>query len=488
MATVETGVVTHSSDWLREGDASLSLRVYLGEDFSAANTLLACSADFASAIDLSAGRDSGYNKAFNAIGFWLRTSRVLPASKMSLIITDQSLGDIEAVGAVYTEFMIDQEIAAETWTYVVIYGDMSLLDAALSIGIYTTLDCSTSQMIVYIDDIRAFRCFGTGSDMSQTATPERFAHCVAMDNHTPPGWTASTALIISDGINIPTCWDGVDTYFEELAVNLTDFSGFTYTDELDFHYDHLLFGSFHDGTHRRNNIKWTAMLDVYGDDAWSTGTTGESFISMLRGGLMRSVPFDNYRVLYGASSIAVQTYIGGVLIYTFDEIFPSLGLLALKAVFSFVKMHAFMGSDANIYMYYGSKTIEDVGIALGDFLKDNIFYPNKNTIFFGYDTMMKRLYCFYPAKTNGDDVLTDDTYAQSYVGLDFNVSPPAWVRGRLAYPVSSMGEFYDGTWYTCDGVWAAGHDCDESPFSTTQCNEAGLPETIFLEQMDMHSY
>jgi hypothetical protein len=405
--------------------------------------------------DLTAARGTYNNTDLNGIGFWIRSSVDIDASVIKITLTNDAGGSPAT-----SDLLIDIALVADTWTFVFLYDDFSSFDDLDTIWFGTdTGKTIVDGTVLYIDDIKAYRAFGSSS-----VRPTRISWSSAMDNGTPPSWDSATGIVVSDQITNPTCWDGSGN-FEEFYI--TDFSGFVSVDEIDFHGDHLIFYAFNDGTARKKQMKWTDQLNIFGSGAWDSGTYGEKFLALLRGSILRSIPLGNLRVLYASDSVAFQTYLGGVLIYGHDSALNEIGLISAKAVDSMIGRHLFMGSDAKIYSFNGSDFPEYLNDVIDSFLRSSIAFSQKDNIVFGFDKLNKRLYCFYPAVAGGD------TYAQSYFSLNLSQNPPAWERGRFGYPVTDLSEFKNEIEYACNSEWVGDAACDDDPYAELACNAVG---------------
>jgi len=411
--------------------------------------------------------------SYSHLMFWVRSDKDVLADSIELVLCQDSDG---AKTSTYVEFTNTTAMTADTWYRFEVSGTFTGLTAVSSIGLYcnhdTDLDGDSTPVNLYLDDIRVVKAF-TGDDEDHWLTG--IAHdSEASGSNDPYPWESATALVAcnntTDGL---VSYDGaVGEYFAEMTLP----SGVTAVKEVAQHYDHLFIYNFLDNSvQRTKNLR---NADIGDTDNWTSGTSGEVFLTDSIGKILRALELKSDMIIYSDNSITTQRYVGGELLFAFRTYLTGVGLYATKAIWKSFLYHIFVGTDQKIYRYYGGSDIQ----AIGDLIELEFFERLNSTqsekIVLGADPGRHKLYVFFPDR-KGD---YDDTYAQSYYAFDTTNETPVWEFGRFAHSVCSFSVLDNVTQYTCDGIYFAGHTCDEYP--TLRCNDAylqaGYPLAAFL--------
>ena len=127
----------------------------------------------------------------------------------------------------------------------------------------------------------------------------------------------------------------------------------------------MFFIKYNDGD---NQVRAIAFADVGNVDTWSAGTSGSAVLTDTRGDLLRAKKLGPFMVLYSEKSITVCKYYGGDTIFAFPTLVYETGLLAANAIWDFVNVHYFLGTDQKVYGYYGGTDLLPVGKRIEDSL------------------------------------------------------------------------------------------------------------------------
>jgi hypothetical protein len=418
------------------------------------------------AVDLTSSISAVRTQDYNCVAFYARFEADHTAGDLQIVLSESANGAKTGVaGTNYTISATDVDSAAGASTRYEITTDLSNMNAVISIGIWGTL---ADTFHVLIDDIRVYKKFtGTSLDIWSYDT-------VYDTDGTSPNWDSATAILLSNGVDKPVCWDGSSNNFKDFFVD-TDFTNFVTVDTVANHNGHCIFYDYNDGEQRGRNMKWTDLTDCFRNTPWTTGTSGEKFVTQMRGDLQRAVRNRASMFLYTGENILEQQYVGGVLIYKVTEIINDLGLLSNRAIYPYSDTHFFIGSDGRFYALSGSGGLKDIGQLLGNAYKNQVLFSAYQQTVVGYDKSKQRLFAFYP--------ITDDTYGKSYFSFNF-LNGGAIEEGRTAHEVRGFATYENEVAYTCDGTWASGHTCDEDGYGNLGCNltsfKAGFNEDVFL--------
>jgi hypothetical protein len=305
---------------------------------------------------------------------------------------------------------------------------------------------------------------------------ERIAKDVCLDQANPPDWTSGTGLVISDTLNNVVHYDGADGLKYLITTDITDFD---YVKELLFDNGHLCFYNFKDASYRLKNIIWTTGYDCDSTGAWTTGTSGEALLPMVRGSIRRVLPMNKNKIIYADRSIAFQSYVGGVDIFTFDSITNDLGILGNKSILEFVTSNIFMGDNLNIYELNASHQLSILSNLINELIIDEIDLAYKDKIFFWNDKTNKRVYLFYVGKSDGGST-------RSYFAINMLYNNISWERGRLADGICAFADYTSDVDYKCNDAIFSGLGCDDATYGLWRCDDARIlgqgTKPIFMKE------
>lgn len=117
-------------------------------------------------------------------------------------------------------------------------------------------------------------------------------------------------------------------------------------------------------------LRWPTIGKI---ETW-TGT-GSGFVDLYdTGGIMLwSLPLGSDHIIYQTKGIWTINYVGGTTIFDPRPLIPDIGLLAPHAICSYNNIHYFIGSDYNVYAYYGGSAKEIIGGTIHQFLNDDLY-------------------------------------------------------------------------------------------------------------------
>lgn len=134
-------------------------------------------------------------------------------------------------------------------------------------------------------------------------------------------------------------------------------------------------------------------------------------------------------IQYQNNSIWSLTHVGGTRVFEPDIEIPDLGLLAPHLLYSKNNVHYFVGSDYNVYAYFGGSHIERIGDKIHRFLQRDLDteYAYRCRICMGAEN--SRLWVYI--------VPNDETYITQAYGMDMRTG--AWQRRKFTHKWSSGG-------------------------------------------------
>lgn len=426
--------ITVSTDTVNYKEQSGSLKMTVGDDI-AAGAKIASTTTFDDSADLS---DYG---AASHVSFYFRCSKA--NVQITLHIKDADT-DKEVLSFV--------ALTADKWYHVTREVNLSGIDTATSIEIDTETALVDTD-VINVDDIRVCGSFSGGVD-------NRWTWALATDATLFTN-NSGAALLITNGT------DGEIYYYEghsgdyfrpslELGAVAGvgfDFPSFSNVDEIIEFWNHLFFMSW---TTTAKSVKGLAFADLGNIDEWTGGTSGAGVLTDSIGSILRAKKLGSDLIVYSEKSITTGRYLGTQIMYMFPTLVFETGLLAAKAVWDFVNIHYFLGTDLKIYGYPGGRQLVDIGLPIEDALFSELDGSKKTKIVAGIDAIRHKLYFFIP--------LQGDTYAQTYYAWNYKSPLKPWEYGRFTHDVRDFSIFStERDWY-CDDEDKKILYCDEESF------------------------
>jgi len=354
------------------------------------------------------------------ISFWYLASK---ADVSVTIYVKDADSDVEATSYIASP-------VADKWYHCCIEVDLSGIDTATSIEIDTETALVSGDYIL-VDDIRVSSTFsGTYSN--------RFSHTTTHDTSVFTS-NGGTALVISNDVD--KCY-----YFEGssgsrfVLLDLTDIACFAHAKEIKEFWNHLFVINFNNGS---NNVRSLTYSDLGNITEFTQGTSGANVLTDSIGRLLRAKKLGSELILYSENSITTCAYLGSTVLFTFPTLVYETGLLAEKAIWDFVNVHYFLGTDQKIYGYAGGQQLISIGDAIEDSLFDELDISKKDRISFGLDAGRKKLHMFFP--TSSED------YAKCSYTYNYKQSNKSWEYHEFAHAVRDFSLFSNKVEWYCDG-------------------------------------
>lgn len=168
-------------------------------------------------------------------------------------------------------------------------------------------------------------------------------------------------------------------------------------------------------TWTKNNqlIRWPTIGKL---EIW-TGT-GSGFVSLIDTGGYNvwSALLGSTYYVYQNNSIWDLRYVGGTTVFDPTPVVKDIGLLSAHLIVTTNNIHYFVGSDYNVYRYFGGTVKEPIGDKVRDLLEEEISGAGASKSWMVLGANKKRLWIFI--------VLPGFTYATKAYGLDLRTG--AW--------------------------------------------------------------
>ncbi len=102
--------------------------------------------------------------------------------------------------------------------------------------------------------------------------------------------------------------------------------------------------------------------------------TGSGFIDLIEtnGINVWSAPLAGQHIIYQTKGIWTLNYVGGTTVFNLLPTIPDLGLLSYRLLVNHNNVHYFIGTDYNVYAYYGGTVIKSIGDPIHKFLQDDL--------------------------------------------------------------------------------------------------------------------
>jgi len=124
--------------------------------------------------------------------------------------------------------------------------------------------------------------------------------------------------------------------------------------------------------------------------------TGSGFVELLDTGgeNVWSAPLGGLYLVYQDNAIWDLGYVGGTTVFRPYPIVPDLGLLSPHLLVAGGNIHYFVGSDYNVYIYYGGSTKQRIGDPIHKFLQEDLDPVYENRCWMTFGEKEKWLYIF----------------------------------------------------------------------------------------------
>ena len=214
----------------------------------------------------------------------------------------------------------------------------------------------------------------------------------------------------------------------------------------------VVLGGVHDGTSRPNRLVWSGIED---ETSWTAGTDQSDYQDLQTGGNVMRVVGGEYGTIFCETAIYRMTYVGGDLIFQFDEVEPARGAISSGAVINHGETIFYISNDG-FYMHAGGRSTP---IGVGKV--DKTFFSDLDQNYLwrisaAVDPINTLVFWSYPGPGNDggmpNRIMVYNWSANRWAG-------PIEVESELIYQAITAG-------VTLDGLPAAGYDyLDEIQYS-----------------------
>jgi len=385
------------------------------------------------------------------ISFWYYASKADVAIAIKVIDDDTDAA---------TAISIINSPKAETWYHCCIEVDLSDLDTAnTTIEIYTKTALSADDYII-IDDIRATSAF-TGSDSN------RFSHAVVHDANKFND-NGGSALCISNNIDYIHYYEGGDGSGRFVSLDLS--SVFNSCKEIIEFWNHFFVMNYNDGNKNIRSLLYSDLGDI---EDYASGTSGSNVLTDTIGQLLRAKKLSSDMIIYSSNTITTCRYLGQTVLFIFPTLVYETGLFAEKALWDFVNIHFFLGTDQKIYGYTGGTQLIQIGNAIEDSLFSELDASKKNQISFGLDIGKHKLHIAFP--------INSTTYANRCYTYNYKQQNKTWEYHEFADTIRDFSLFDNKISWYCDDDDLVNDYCDELSFYCDDSfTQEGYPVASFL--------
>jgi len=396
---------------------------------------------------------SGVSGTVSHISFWYYASKAGVSIKVR---TKDADTDVDAVS------YIDSP-SAEKWYHCCVKVDLSGISTVTSIEIYTETALAADDYIV-VDDIRA-------SDGFSSDASNRWSHSTAHDA-TLFSNNGGTALCISNNVDSIYYYEGNSSGSGSrfAALDLSDLSGFAYAKEIIEFWNHFFVINYNNGSTNVRSLAYSNLGDI---DDFTGGTSGSNVLTDTIGKLLRARKLGSDMVIYSENTITTGRYLGGAVLFMFPTLVYETGLFAEKALWDFVNVHYFLGTDQKIYGYAGGRQLTQIGTAIEESMFNELDVSKKNAVVFGLDVGRHKLHVFFPTASSA--------YAKQCYSYNYKHQKRTWEYHEFADTVRDFSLFSNKIPWYCDGPEVAGHYCDElNLYSDSSFTESDYPVATFI--------
>jgi len=403
----------------------------------------------------------------NIISFWVRSTGALSAGSIEIVLTEAELG--AKTGTITTDYIeITNPIAmvVDTWyNFSVALTDTRIttsLNAIESVAVYSNHATELDGVDIYIDDIKVTTGFTGSAD-------NRWSHGIVHDSNKFTG-NGGTALVLSNNVDKPYYYEGDSG---DVLARLTAIDGivlFAHTKEVIEFWNHFFVINYNTGS---TNVRSLLYADLGDIDDWATGTSGGNVLTDSVGKLLRAKKLGSEMIIYSENSITTCRYFGGLAIFTFPTLVFETGLFSEKAIWDFVNIHYFIGTDQKIYGYSGGQQLLPIGNAIEESLFEALDISKKEKIVVGLDPSRHKLYFFFPTSS--------DTYSSRAYAYNYKQTPATWEYHEFANTVRDFSIFNNKAGWYADGDELELTYADETTFyADTSYTQLGFPTAVVL--------
>lgn len=278
------------------------------------------------------------------------------------------------------------------------------------------------------------------------------------------------ALLISNGTD-----DGVfffegysGDYFRPFVSGIASFSN---VKEISSFWNYFFMFNYSLGNQVVRSWKRSAVGDM--DDFSGAGSAFGTLTDSI-GEIVRTKKLGYDIIIYSDNSITTGVKSGGVTTFEFPTLVYETGLFAPKAIWDFVNIHYFIGTDQKFYGYSGGQILNEIGLGIELAFFQELKMSLKDRITFGIDPNNHKLYCWYPDSSSD--------FGKKYYAYNYRAPVKSWEFGEFGHNVRDFSLFSNEIDLFADSNSLAGIFADESAlFCDDSSSQAGYPLPVFID-------
>ncbi len=277
-------------------------------------------------------------------------------------------------------------------------------------------------------------------------------------------------LIFTNGKDEPRYWDGAaDTTAPLSTAPGWDFPGFVTCKTLATFYDHLIMGNVTTASQEKFSVYWSDVLSL---TQWTSGTSGNALLTDSMGQIVRLEKLGDRLIIYCENSISMMSYIGGEIIYSFEELIRETQLLSPRSIINLGSVHLYMSLE-NIYLFDGSRQKTPIADVIHKTLREELYLSQRHFAFAYNDGPKSAIFWLVPT---GDS--TSVVYKQEYDV--FNLRESHWTRLEYADRPTSMAYFSRDSTLLWNSAAIASLTWENADFTWRQASvRSGYPTRVF---------
>ncbi|KPL25582.1 MAG: hypothetical protein AMJ75_00260 [Phycisphaerae bacterium SM1_79] len=122
-------------------------------------------------------------------------------------------------------------------------------------------------------------------------------------------------------------------------------------------------------TENNQTVRWPVIRKI---ETWTGTGSGAANLYETAGANVWSAPLGADHIIYQTQGIWSLKYVGGKMVFDPRPVESHLGLLSYHLLCWKRNIHYFVGTDYNIYSYYGGSLIKPIGDAIHKYLQDEL--------------------------------------------------------------------------------------------------------------------
>jgi hypothetical protein len=278
------------------------------------------------------------------------------------------------------------------------------------------------------------------------------------------------ALLISNGTS-----DGIFIYQGQAADKFVAFdtgiASFVNAKEISSFWNYFFMWNYSLTNQVVRSWKRSAVgdMDDFSGAGSAFGTLTDSIGDIVR---VKKLGYDS--IIYSKNSITTGVKSGGVTTFEFPTLVYETGLFAPKAIWDFVNVHYFLGTDQKFYGYSGGQILNEIGLGIELTFFKSLNVSKKARITFGIDPNNHKLYCWYPDSSS--------EFGKSYYAYNYRAPIKSWEFGEFGHNVRDFSLFSGEVDYYTDSDLFAGIYTDETALYCDDSSlQSGYPLPVFID-------